>query len=141
MLAYALFYPITVPGSATQWLALLVALGLAWLVSFAWRFLANLAAFWTPDARGVLRFLFALSWILSGFSFPLRFFPDWFVRLAQLTPFPATVNTPVEVYLGVVQGPALVLALLAQALWAVALLAAGQAVLRLGVRRLVLQGG
>jgi ABC-2 type transport system permease protein len=141
MVAYALTFGVTLPQDGGQWLALAMALGLSWLVSFAWRFLVNLAAFWTPNAFGVVRFGFILSWFLSGFFMPLRFFPDWFVRLAYLTPFPHTVNTIVEVYLGMLTGPALIQALLGQLLWAAVLVAAGQLVLRAGVRQLVIQGG
>ena len=119
--------------------ALSLILGL--LVSFAWRFLVNLAAFWTPNAVGVGRFAFGITWVMSGFFMPLRFFPDWFVTLCHLTPFPAMVNTIIEVYLGVLTGPALLRALLGQALWVVILVVAGQLVLRAGVRRLVIQGG
>ncbi|HYN88967.1 MAG TPA: ABC-2 family transporter protein, partial [Ardenticatenaceae bacterium] len=139
--AYALLFDVTTPGSAGQWLALVAALTLSWLVSFSWRFLVNLAAFWTPNALGVGRFAFILSWFLSGFFMPLRFFPEWFVRLCYLTPFPHTINTVVEVYLGLLQGPALLAALLGQALWIVILVAASQVVLRAGVRRLVILGG
>ena len=44
---------------------------------------------------------------MSGFFMPLRFMPDWFVRLCDLTPFPSMVNTIVEMYLGLLKGPAL----------------------------------
>ncbi len=141
MAAYALVFGITIPESPGQWLALSMAVVLSWLVSFSWRFLVNLAAFWTPNALGVGRFFFILSWFLSGFLMPLRYFPDWFVRLCYLTPFPHTVNTVVEVYLGLLSMPELVRALLGQALWAVLLIAAGQLVLQAGVRRLVILGG
>lgn len=141
MIAYALFFGITLPGSGEQWLALGAALTSGWLVSFAWRFLINLSAFWTPNATGVIRLGFILSWFFSGFLMPLRFFPDWFVRLAYLTPFPHIVNTIVEVYLNVVSGPALLGALLGQLLWVFVLVGTGQIVLRIGVRRLVIQGG
>jgi ABC-2 type transport system permease protein len=139
--AYALIFDVTLPRSGGQWLALGVALTFSWLVSFSWRFLVNLAAFWTPDARGVGRFAFGLSWFLSGFLMPLRFFPDWFVRLCNMTPFPSMVNTFVEVYLGVIRGPELVVALLGQLLWVLILFSACQIVLRAGVRKLVIQGG
>jgi ABC-2 type transport system permease protein len=141
MLIYALIFEIVLPQSGGQWLALGVALILSWLVSVSWRFLINLAAFWTPDARGVGRFGFILIWFLSGFLMPLRFFPDWFITLANLTPFPAMINTVVEVYLGLLTGPALWQALLGQLLWGVILIGAGQLVLRAGVRQLVIQGG
>jgi ABC-2 type transport system permease protein len=141
MVAYIVFVGISLPRSAGQWSAFFVALGLSWLVSFAWRFLVNLASFWTPNAQGVGRFAFVLSWFFSGFLMPLRFFPDWFVRLAYLTPFPHTVNALIEVYLGVLTGPELLKTLLGQLLWAVALILAAQLALRAGVRRLVIQGG
>lgn len=141
MAAYAVVFGITTPDSGSQWLALGVAVVLSWLVSFSWRFLVNLSAFWTPNALGVGRFFFILSWFLSGFLMPLRYFPPWFVRLCYLTPFPHTVNTVVEVYLGVLSGPELIQALLGQFLWVAMLVVAGQFVLRAGVRRLVILGG
>ena len=141
MAAYALVFDITVPREWSQWMLLGLSLAMSWSVSFGWRFLVNLAAFWTPDARGIGGLAFGLSWFLSGFLMPLRFFPEWFVRLCKLTPFPSTVNTVVEVYMGVLSGPEIARALLAQLLWAVLLFAACQLVLRAGVRRLVIQGG
>jgi ABC-2 type transport system permease protein len=141
MAAFAVVFDITVPNSGGQWLALGVAVVLSWLVSFSWQFLVNLTAFWIPNALGVIRFFFILSWFLSGFLMPLRFFPEWFVTLCYLTPFPHTVNTVVEVYLGVLSGPALVQALLGQVLWIVILVGAAHGVLRAGVRRLVILGG
>ena len=139
--AYALIFHISFPTGAGQWLALAVALLLGWAISFSWRFLVNLAAFWSPEARGVGRFAFSLTLFLSGFLMPLRFFPDWFVSLCNLTPFPAMVNTIIEVYLGVISGPELLLALLRQLIWLVVLVAICQLVLRAGMRRLVIQGG
>lgn len=141
MVGYAVIFRITAPANLVQWLALLLALILAWAVSFAWRFLVNLAAFWSPEARGFGRLAFGLAMFLSGFLMPLRFFPDWFISLCNLTPFPAMVNTVIEVYLGVVSGPALVQALLVQAIWLVILIVVAQIVMRAGVRRLVIQGG
>jgi ABC-2 type transport system permease protein len=141
MLAYALLFGITLPRDIVQWLALGLALALSWLTSFSWHFLLNLAAFWTPNALGIGRFGFSLTWFLSGFLMPLRLFPEWFVRLCYLTPFPHMVNTIVEVYLDVVSGPALVEALLGQFLWVLILIGAGQLVLRAGMRQLVIQGG
>jgi ABC-2 type transport system permease protein len=141
MLAYAVFFPITLPQTLGQWLALLVAMVLGLLVSFTWRFLVNLAAFWTPEARGIGRTAFSLTYFLSGFLMPLRFFPDWFVKLCEFTPFPAMVNTIVEVYLGVISGPVLLRALGLQLLWVGVLFLACRLVMRAGVRKLVIQGG
>ena len=141
MAFYALIFGITTPSTMEQWLALLAALCLGWLVSYCWRFVANLAAFWSPNATGIIRLVFTLSWFLSGFMMPLRMLPGWFQTVCYLTPFPYTVNTVVEVYLGLAHGPALLGALAWQAAWAVGLILLGQALLRAGVRRLVILGG
>lgn len=141
MLIYALFIDLSLPGSPARWLALGPAIFLSWLVSFGWRFLVNLAAFWTPNARGVGRFAFGMVWVLSGFYMPLRLYPAWFQAICQATPFPALVNTPVEVFLGLLEGQALWMALLHQAAWTAALLAVAHLILNQGVRRLVIQGG
>lgn len=141
MVIFALVLDLTYPETAVQWLALLLSVILSWLVSFAWRFFVNLPAFWTPNARGIMRFGFVLSWFCSGFLMPLRFFPDWVQHLANLTPFPYMLNTVVEVYLGVLQGWTLIQALLLQAAWALGLILAGQLVLKTAVKRLVILGG
>ena len=105
---------------------------LSWLISFLWRFLVNLAAFWTPNARGILRFFFVFSWFFSGFLMPLRFFPDWVIKLSYITPFPHMLNTVVEIYLGVLQGTELIQALLFQGFWIISLWLAAQLTLRPG---------
>lgn len=141
MLCYGLVYEIVVPSTAGRWLALGATVVLSWLVSFSWHFLINLAAFWVPNARGIGRFGFIVAWFFSGFLMPLRFFPEWVVRLAYLTPFPHMVNTVVDVYLGDLAGRALLQALFFQVLWAVALIVLGRIALRAAVRRLVILGG
>lgn len=141
VLIFAAFYPFQLPRTLAQVLLLPVVMALGWLVSYAFRFLVNLAAFWTPDARGIGRVAYMMMNLLSGFLMPLRLFPDWFANLCRLTPFPALFNTTLEVYLGTLNGPELWSALLNQLLWALALSLLAQAVLSAGVRRLVIQGG
>jgi ABC-2 type transport system permease protein len=141
MVIYAILFDITVPQGIVQWTALTLSVILSWLLSFAWRFLVNLAAFWTPNATGVGRFAFGLAWVLSGFFMPLRFFPDWAQTVCHLTPFPSMVNTTIEIYLGLITGPTLVWGLLVQIFWIGFLIAICQFVLRAGVRKLVIQGG
>jgi ABC-2 type transport system permease protein len=72
---------------------------------------------------------------------PLRLFPEWFIRLCNLTPFPSMINTVVEVYLGVLDSHALMNALLVQGFWVIVLVTAAHLVLQAGTRRLVIQGG
>jgi len=47
MAFYALVFDISYPTSLGQWILLAISLALAWSVSFAYRFLVNLASFWS----------------------------------------------------------------------------------------------
>ncbi|GJM41695.1 MAG: ABC transporter permease [Ardenticatenaceae bacterium] len=141
MLFFSLVFPMTYPNSIGQWLALAAAIILSWLVSFTYRFLLNLAAFWTPNAKGISRFGYVISWFFSGFLMPLRLFPEWVQTIASWTPFPHMLNTVVEIYIGTLQGTAVWQALILQAAWAVGLAIIGQLVLKTAVRRLVILGG
>jgi ABC-2 type transport system permease protein len=141
MIAYAIFFHITYPRKMESWIALAAAILLSWLVSFSWRFLVNLAAFWTPNATGIARLFFGFSWILSGFFMPLNYFPDWFVHIANATPFPSMVFTVIQIYLENLSGQELMRALLGQAVWLMILLILVQFVFKAGIRQLVVQGG
>ncbi len=141
MLVYALLVEITLPQGGLQWLAFVLSVALGWLLGFAFRFLVNLSAFWSPNARGIGRFAFGLPWILSGFYLPLRYFPDWFISFCHFTPFPSMVNTSIEIYLGALTGAAILPALLMQLLWVVILVVLCRLVLQRGIQQLVIQGG
>jgi len=141
LIAYKFFLDVVTPDSAVQWGAVLLGSLLAWLVSFSYRFILNLASFWTTNALGVARFGFMLTWFLSGFMFPLRYFPEWFIKICSLTPFPHMINSLVEIYLGVLSGREIVYTLVLQAIWLIILVLIGQFLLRKGIKRLVIVGG
>jgi ABC-2 type transport system permease protein len=141
MLIYALIFDINYPENLAQWVAVAFALIFSWLISFAWRFLVNLTAFWTPNTFGISRFAYGMSWVLSGFAMPLAFFPSWFQNIADATPFPSMVYTIIEIYLGIASGNEILLLLLGQALWLIILILIAKVMLSAGIRRLVVLGG
>jgi ABC-2 type transport system permease protein len=141
LLGFAVFFRIHLPTTWGQIVSILTALFLGLLVSFSWRFLVNLSGFWFQDSRGIGRVAYSMTYFLSGFLMPMRFFPDWFVRICSFLPFPYMVNSVIEVYLGLLTGAKLRYALLLQAVWVCILFIACHVVLRIGVRKLVIQGG
>ncbi|MEM7531624.1 MAG: ABC-2 family transporter protein [Chloroflexota bacterium] len=141
MLIYALLYDVNYPATITQWIGLLASLPLGLLISFSWRFLLNGAAFWTPNALGIVRMGTAVLWILSGFLMPLRFFPDWVQTFCYWTPFPSMMYMSMEIYVGLLDGWAMVEAIAIQALWAMGMILGCQLLLRAGMKRLVILGG
>lgn len=139
---FALLLEMAFPQTALRWLLVALALLLAWLISFSWRFLINLSAFWLGDARGLLRVVFAASWFFSGFWQPLRFYPKWLREFAYtFTPFPYLLDAVFEVFSGVLTVPQTFIILLQQAAWGIGLLLLGQFILWRGVRKLVIVGG
>ena len=137
----AAVFPVILPATALVWLAFAASVVLAVTVSFAIRWLSNAAAFWLMDDRGVAIIVGTATSLFSGFLIPLSFFPEQLAAIAYLTPFPAIIQIPVDIFVGRVTGPDLVIALATQLGWAVALLMAARGVFTLGVRRLVVQGG
>jgi ABC-2 type transport system permease protein len=135
------FNPFIFPPDMRQWVFLVFSLGLSWFISFSWRFLVNLTSFWSQDALGIARIAFTISQFLSGFIMPLRLLPDWFKQLCYFTPFPSIINTPVEIYLGILQEGDMFIAIVMQIFWCIVLVMVSQYILRLGFRRLVIQGG
>ena len=122
-------------------LAFVASVVLAVVVSLAFRFLYNAAAFWLLDYRGISNIAITVSLFFSGMILPLQFFPFWLKALAHALPFQSIIQVPIDVYLGKHHGLSLIGALALQAAWAVALLALADAALRAGTRKLVIQGG
>jgi ABC-2 type transport system permease protein len=137
----ALAFDVRLPDDPTVWLAFPVSVLLAVCVSFAFRFLFNLAAFWLLDYRGVGVLAMTASTFFSGMIIPVAFFPGWLETLAWALPFAAMVQAPIEVFLGNARGLELAGLLALQAVWALTLLLAGRAVFAAGTRKLVVQGG
>lgn len=134
----ALLYDLVLLASAATWLGFAVSVVLAVVVSFGWRFLVNLAAFWLLDERGLASVSLLLVNFFSGLLIPLTFFPPWLRTVAEVLPFRALVMVPNEVLLGQRD---LAGALAIQLFWAAALLLLGEGVLALAVRKVVVQGG
>ena len=135
-----LFYDLLLPPTPLIWLLLAVTLIFAVVMSFAFRFIVNVAAFWLLDTRGLATVMGGMIF-LSGFMVPVAFLPGWLQTVVGWLPFTAIVMLPIEVYLGKVTGLALLAELGRLAVWAVILIAAGRLVLAVGERRLVVQGG
>jgi ABC-2 type transport system permease protein len=133
---------IWLPTHAWAWLAGFAALLLAIAISFACRYLVNLAAFWLLDARGVLTAYLIVSGVLAGLYVPVAWFPPWLHTLAVCTPFPSMLQTPLDLFSGRADSPgAAVRSLLVQLAWLAGLVGAGRWVQHRASRKLVVQGG
>ncbi|MEU3616020.1 ABC-2 family transporter protein [Streptomyces sp. NPDC006872] len=134
----ALFFPTALPDDPVTWLAFLVAVALAMLVSYGIRFLVALSGFWLLDGTGALQVLMVTGMFCSGMALPLNAFPQPYGDIVASLPWAALLQMPADVLMGEVDPlPAFAF----QAVWAVVLLAAGRVLQGAATRRVVVQGG
>jgi ABC-2 type transport system permease protein len=137
----ALFFGFHWPDDPTALALLPVSVLLAVGVSFAGRFMLNLLAFWLTEVRGIVLLYVLVSGVLGGHLIPVQLFPDWLQTVAYATPFPAMVQSTIDLVTGQATGLDAAREVVAQLGWAVGLLLAGRLVLARATRRLVVQGG
>ena len=138
MVVGMLLFPFQFPASAAQWPLFLISAVIALVISFSFRFLVEISAFWLLDNRGLFGFWNISSGLLCGLTVPVAFFPEWARDILWMTPFPALLQAPVDVFLG--HGDAGKI-LLYQVFWAAVLLGFGHFALQRAVRKVVVQGG
>lgn len=119
----------------------LVAVTLAAVLSFLGRYAVNILGLWLVETRGVRTLYMLVSSFLAGLFVPVPLFPGWLKVLANATPFPSLLQTPIDVLSGKVSGAAALLAVLWQLFWIAVIGAAGQLLTRRGRLKLEVQGG
>lgn len=133
-----IFFDLVYPDSVLRAIAFLISVLLAVIVSFAFRFMLNLAGFWVMDYRGISYLSMAIINLLSGFLIPLAFFPTPLRVVSEILPFRAIIMIPNEIYLGQIDP---FLGLLFQSAWIVAMVFGARWLLAKGERKVVVQGG
>jgi len=137
----AAIFGFRLPSDVAAAVLLPVSIALAVVVSFACRFMVNLAAFWLTEIRGLVLFYVLVSGLLAGHLIPIQLFPGWLQAVAYATPFPAMIQWPIDLVTGQATGGRAVLVVAAQLGWAVVLLGLGRLVVGRATKRLVVQGG
>jgi ABC-2 type transport system permease protein len=134
-------FELAIPSNPLTWLAFLFSVTLGVVVSFAFRYLVALSAFWLMDGAGVAQIAGLSALFFSGMVLPLTLFPGVLGEVARVMPWSSMLQVPADVFLGRRTGWDLVGAYAFQAGWAVVLLAAGRALQVAATRRVVVQGG
>ncbi|MEU6226589.1 ABC-2 family transporter protein [Streptomyces sp. NPDC047042] len=134
----AWLFDLTLPSDPQTWLAFLAAVALGMLVSYSFRFLVALTAFWLLDGAGIIQMAWLAGVFCSGMVLPLNVFPGLLGEIVRALPWAALIQAPADILLGE-KDPLGTFAF--QAGWAVALLAVGRLLQAVATRRVVVQGG
>lgn len=142
VLAVALFlFQIGTPASFTHGLLFAYSLALAFNIFFAVNFLTGLCAAYTEKLQGFLWAKFMLLQFMSGLLLPLDFFSPSVKGIFDLLPFKGLAYTPMNIYLGRLNGVELQSELALQTTWTLVLLFSCSLMWRIVRRRLSVLGG
>jgi ABC-2 type transport system permease protein len=130
-----------VPATLIAGAAYVVSLILAYVITMMIDLILGLIAFWTLELTGLLWIYRFVSQFFAGALIPLQFFPSTLAVVAVVLPFQAQAYLPISIYLGRLQGVAIIQALGVQLFWAVASYGLARLVLHGAIRRVVIQGG
>ncbi|KAA8887680.1 ABC transporter permease [Nocardia colli] len=136
-----LTFGLVLPGTPLPYLLGAVSVLLAVAISFLCLFAVALIGFWVVETRG-LRVLYQVAGtFLAGLFVPVHMFPGWLRAIAQATPFPSILQSPIDVLSGRITGTAAVGVVAVQVFWVLVVGGIGRVLLAAGRRKLEVQGG
>lgn len=122
-------------------LVYIVTLLLGFFIGFFFDCCIGMSGFWFLEVTSFLYVINTLNFFLSGHMFPIDLLPPLWVTLLKLLPFQYLAYFPAAVFLGKIQGQALVEGLLLEAVWAVALVLLARWLYARGLRHYSAYGG
>ncbi len=129
------------PKSVLHLLLMLVSVVLGYLILWLISFVIQTWCFWLFSVWGIITIKNVFVNILSGALIPLWFMPPVLQKIISFTPFQSIYFTPVQIYLGNVEGMELLTSVGVQLLWIAVLSLIANAFWKKGVKKLVIQGG
>lgn len=120
---------------------LTVGQSIIFILSVSFAMLMYISLFYIIAQRGVRIIVTALTTFLSGGVVPLPFFPDKIRAIAQLLPFAAMQNTPLQIFCGNISGVNMIKAVAFQVFWFVTLFLIGKAAMAVSLKKVIVQGG
>lgn len=133
--------PVYVPVRAAAWVLFLAAATLSSLVFFLLEFMVASLAFWTSESAGPLFCFELFVQFAAGAFFPLDVLPRGLQLGLRLTPFPALMFLPLQIYLERIPLKEALSVLLLQGFWCAALLLFSSKLWRMGLDNYAAEGG
>jgi len=134
----------SVPNDPAVWAAFVASLVMAFLIGFFLECAIGMIGFWFLEVSSLLFVYMLMSFFLSGHMFPLDMFeavPGPWSTILQILPFQYLAYFPAAVFLGKVEGEALLIGMLVQVGWVVVFIVMCRTMFHYGVRRYSGYGG
>src|SRR5216684_2110869 len=137
----SLLFPVRRPASLGHFLLFVLSAVSSFLLMGAINFAIGTCAIPLKSILALIRAKFWLIELLSGLLVPLSFFPPTIQRISSRLPFEHIAYTPLQIYLGKLNGAACAWALAKQFFWVFALLWLGALWWKQATRKITIQGG
>jgi ABC-2 type transport system permease protein len=121
--------------------AIVVSVGLAYVVCFFLKLSLGFIGFWTNDIIGVTTLYEVIANVLGGVLIPIALLPDWLQTIARLLPIQAIYSVPLGILLGKGDGATAWFGILLQLGWIAALWGLALVLWRAGLRQYESVGG
>ncbi|MBI2805299.1 MAG: ABC-2 family transporter protein [Planctomycetes bacterium] len=140
---FLLFHEVFTLPSAWTWVAYIVSLLLAFLIGFFFEACIGVAGFWILEVTSLMYIINIVNFFISGQMFPLDLLEryPYVLDVLNVLPFHYLAYFPAMVFLEKKQGTELLVGLLIEALWALALILLSRWMYRLGLRHYSAYGG
>jgi ABC-2 type transport system permease protein len=139
--AVVLLFPVHLPASWANFGMFVVSVIGSILLMAAINFMIGTCAIPLTSILALIRAKYWLIELLSGLLIPMTYFPAALQRVAAWLPFEHIAFTPLQIYLGKLNGAAALKALAVQWIWIVALLWLGNLWWRTATRKITIHGG
>lgn len=139
--AIAIIFPVQPPASWANFGLFVVAVIGSVLLMAAINFMIGTCAIPLTSILALIRAKYWLIELLSGLLIPMTYFPVPLQKIAAWLPFEHIAFTPLQIYLGKLNGAAAVRALAVQWLWIAALLWLGDLWWTRATRKITIHGG
>lgn len=137
----SLLFPVRPPSSWLHFFLFVLSAAGSFLLMGAINFLIGTCAIPLKSILALIRAKFWLIELLSGLLVPLSFFPPTVRSLSSWLPFEHIAYTPLQIYLGKLDGAACTRALATQFFWVIALLWLGDVWWSRATRKITIHGG
>lgn len=129
------------PDSILNLIVMIFSVALGYLILWLIGFIVQTWSFWLFSVWGIMTIKNVIVKILSGSLLPLWFMPDVVKKIIAFTPFESIYFTPIQIYLGEIQGIEILQKMLIQIVWIVVLWIIANIFWKKGTKKLVVQGG
>lgn len=134
-------YRMNLPVSVQAALWFLVSMLFGFLVVVAFCMLVYIITFFTLSAMGVRLVAVSMVEFFSGAVIPLPFFPEHIRKVLECLPFASMQNVPLRIYTGDIVGNEIYYRIVLQLFWLVVLVLFGKWLIKIAIKRVVVQGG